>query len=287
MPWRATLRTAGSPSRWSEPWDRMSWTSRGPRTAPRVRHRRGQAEALGRCPALPSAPIALAPAVAAGSIENETVILDSSPGSHVLARYRDHRHFVQGVAWDPWGVMLATAGGDRTVRVYSLKQAAGGKKAAEKRTSAQRARNFALRHTLRSRASQAAAEGASGSAAPTNQVLGRCQRSSPPLRRSGLPLSTPCRVPLPCRLLPMPPHASCPCGRTTHPAPSSAACPGLRTVPSSSPRPASSRTDPTRPRATPASSSPGGTPPARPWCCPGSARPPWPHAFVPKPSGCR
>lgn len=31
---------------------------------------------------------------------------------------RDHRQFVQGVAWDPRGVLVATCGSDRSVRVY-------------------------------------------------------------------------------------------------------------------------------------------------------------------------
>lgn len=39
-----------------------------------------------------------------------------------IAKLKDHTHYVQGVAYDPLGVYLATQGSDRTVRVYSKKQ---------------------------------------------------------------------------------------------------------------------------------------------------------------------
>lgn len=36
-----------------------------------------------------------------------------------VMRMADHRHYVQGVAWDPAGQFLVTQSGDRTCRVYS------------------------------------------------------------------------------------------------------------------------------------------------------------------------
>jgi chromatin assembly factor 1 subunit B len=39
-----------------------------------------------------------------------------------VAKLKDHTHYVQGVAYDPLGVYLATQGSDRTVRVYSKRQ---------------------------------------------------------------------------------------------------------------------------------------------------------------------
>ena len=65
-------------------------------------------------------------------------------------RFRDHKHYVQGVAWDPRGDMLLSAAADRSVRVYGLKHFAG-KKGQEKKTCAQRAKDLAARGVLRTR----------------------------------------------------------------------------------------------------------------------------------------
>ena len=39
----------------------------------------------------------------------------------LVGRYNDHTHFVQGVAWDPFGGLLATQSSDRSVRLYADK----------------------------------------------------------------------------------------------------------------------------------------------------------------------
>jgi WD40 repeat protein len=36
-----------------------------------------------------------------------------------MMRAMDHKHYVQGVAWDPAGEFLVSQSGDRTCRVYS------------------------------------------------------------------------------------------------------------------------------------------------------------------------
>jgi hypothetical protein len=50
------------------------------------------------------------------------------PGKAML-RVADHKHYVQGVAWDPAGEFLVSQSGDRTCRVYSavLPQKVNGK----------------------------------------------------------------------------------------------------------------------------------------------------------------
>lgn len=50
------------------------------------------------------------------------------PGKAIM-RVADHKHYVQGVAWDPAGEFLVSQSGDRTCRVYSavLPQKANGK----------------------------------------------------------------------------------------------------------------------------------------------------------------
>ena len=45
----------------------------------------------------------------------------------IVQQFREHAHFVQGVAWDPHGAMLATQSSDRTVRVFTAKVRGGGR----------------------------------------------------------------------------------------------------------------------------------------------------------------
>ena len=47
----------------------------------------------------------------------------------------DHRHYVQGVSYDPRGVYVATQGSDRTVNVFPRKQAGKGRKAPAKKVA--------------------------------------------------------------------------------------------------------------------------------------------------------
>lgn len=57
-------------------------------------------------------------ALATGAIDNE-VILFAAGGRRrgdAAARFRDHKHFVQGVAWDPAQQYVVTQSADRTCR---------------------------------------------------------------------------------------------------------------------------------------------------------------------------
>ena len=57
-------------------------------------------------------------ALASGAIDNE-VILFATAGKRrgdAAGRFRDHKHFVQGVAWDPAQQYVATQSADRTCR---------------------------------------------------------------------------------------------------------------------------------------------------------------------------
>ncbi len=46
-------------------------------------------------------------------------IWDSTSGQKVMSS-KDHTHFVQGVAWDPLGVFLATQSSDRTAKIWKI-----------------------------------------------------------------------------------------------------------------------------------------------------------------------
>lgn len=153
----ATQSSAGSRHEWSELSEGMSKTSHGRQTERQVGDIRMPAGLLlvrWACWAFvqrsrTSSRLGLA--VVAGSISNEMLIVDARHGSRgVTARFRDHRHYVQGVSWDPRGEMLLSAAGDRSVRTYSLKHFSGSKKA-ERKTCAQTAKDFLARNTLRTR----------------------------------------------------------------------------------------------------------------------------------------
>ncbi|RZF48302.1 hypothetical protein LSTR_LSTR010265 [Laodelphax striatellus] len=53
-----------------------------------------------------------------GSVDNTALVWDVKKG-HMLYILRDHKSFVQGVAWDPLGQYVATNSSDRTCRVFS------------------------------------------------------------------------------------------------------------------------------------------------------------------------
>lgn len=65
-----------------------------------------------------------------GTSENAAIIFDSSTGIHLsfgslfigkmVKTFKDHRHYVQGVAWDPWDGWLATQSADRNVRLWKI-----------------------------------------------------------------------------------------------------------------------------------------------------------------------
>ncbi|PIK43824.1 putative chromatin assembly factor 1 subunit B-like [Apostichopus japonicus] len=54
-----------------------------------------------------------------GSVDNSAIIWDVKKGDKVHL-FKDHRSFVQGVAWDPLNHFCATISCDRSMRVYSL-----------------------------------------------------------------------------------------------------------------------------------------------------------------------
>ncbi|XP_071504009.1 chromatin assembly factor 1 subunit B-like [Diadema antillarum] len=54
-----------------------------------------------------------------GSVDNSAIIWDVQKGEK-LVLLKDHRSFVQGVAWDPKDKFCATISCDRSLRVYSL-----------------------------------------------------------------------------------------------------------------------------------------------------------------------
>ncbi|KAH3762418.1 chromatin assembly factor 1 subunit B [Pelomyxa schiedti] len=56
--------------------------------------------------------------IAAGATDNAVYIGGLKPNRWVDMK-RDHTHFVQGVAWDPQNLLLASLGNDKTCRIYS------------------------------------------------------------------------------------------------------------------------------------------------------------------------
>ena len=59
--------------------------------------------------------------LAAASVNHVTCVWDVERRS-MLGQWREHTHFVQGVAWDPHGSLVATQSSDRTVRFYGPKE---------------------------------------------------------------------------------------------------------------------------------------------------------------------
>ncbi|XP_022107613.1 chromatin assembly factor 1 subunit B-like [Acanthaster planci] len=54
-----------------------------------------------------------------GSVDNSAIIWDVAKGEKLVI-FKDHRSFVQGVAWDPLGKYCATLSCDRSFRLYNL-----------------------------------------------------------------------------------------------------------------------------------------------------------------------
>ncbi|XP_033636138.1 chromatin assembly factor 1 subunit B-like isoform X2 [Asterias rubens] len=54
-----------------------------------------------------------------GSVDNSAIIWDVTKGEKLVI-LKDHRSFVQGVAWDPLGKYCATLSCDRSLRLYNL-----------------------------------------------------------------------------------------------------------------------------------------------------------------------
>lgn len=53
-----------------------------------------------------------------GSVDNSAIIWDIAKG-HKLMILKDHKHYVQGVNWDPLGQYVTTNSSDRSCRLYS------------------------------------------------------------------------------------------------------------------------------------------------------------------------
>ncbi|KAF6263109.1 WD40-repeat-containing domain protein [Scenedesmus sp. NREL 46B-D3] len=105
-----------------------------------------------------------------GSVENEVMLFDVHSRQN-LQRLLGHRHYVQGVAWDPLGAWLVSASADRSVRVHGLKPPpSGGKGSTAVKSSVQLAREFIHSATLLKRAVQAPATPPRDAAAPASPV---------------------------------------------------------------------------------------------------------------------
>ena len=111
-------------------------------------------------------------ALMTGAIDNEVILFSTEGkrrGEHA-ARFKNHKHFVQGVAWDPAQQYVVTQSADRTCRVYALKPPAGGgrknKVSQYLLPAGESARDLYCAHTLSKRAmaggSEAAVEGGAG-----------------------------------------------------------------------------------------------------------------------------
>ncbi|XP_045768940.1 chromatin assembly factor 1 subunit B [Maniola jurtina] len=57
--------------------------------------------------------------LASGSVDNKLLVWDVARGRHT-AILTDHKGFVQGVAWDPRGQLIATASTDRVFRTFDV-----------------------------------------------------------------------------------------------------------------------------------------------------------------------
>lgn len=67
--------------------------------------------------------------LACGSVNHITYLWDLEK-SRMIGQLREHSHFVQGVAWDPHGVLLATQSSDRTVKIFAAKEEKSSKRKA-------------------------------------------------------------------------------------------------------------------------------------------------------------
>jgi len=96
-------------------------------------------------------------ALLTGSIDNKAIIWEVSDKNRgkILAQLANHKHFIQGVAWDPAQQFVVTQSTDRTCRVYSLKPpASGGKRSKHAQwalPAAHTASDFYCSHTLSKR----------------------------------------------------------------------------------------------------------------------------------------
>lgn len=93
-----------------------------------------------------------------GSIDHTMIVWGVRDGCHPLQVVRDHRHYVQGVAWDPLDRVIVSQSSDRTCKLYAIGSGAAQQPLstpiAKKGGSIKRRSwaNVACKHTLRHRA---------------------------------------------------------------------------------------------------------------------------------------
>ena len=95
-------------------------------------------------------------ALLSGSIDNKGMVWEISEkktGS-MVSHFANHKHFVQGVAWDPHQQYIVTQSADRTCKIYALRPPAASKKKVQKKRKAQAcvlAKEFYCSHTISKR----------------------------------------------------------------------------------------------------------------------------------------
>jgi chromatin assembly factor 1 subunit B len=69
-------------------------------------------------------------AMLSGSVDNKGIVWDMTDKrrGHMITQFANHKHFVQGVAWDPAQQFVVTQSADRTCKVYALRPTAAGRK---------------------------------------------------------------------------------------------------------------------------------------------------------------
>ena len=74
-------------------------------------------------------------ALLSGSIDNKAMIWEISEKKMgtMVAHLANHKHFVQGVAWDPHQQFVVTQSADRTCKVYALRPLAASKRKSQKK----------------------------------------------------------------------------------------------------------------------------------------------------------
>jgi chromatin assembly factor 1 subunit B len=114
-------------------------------------------------------------ALLSGSIDNKAILWEVSDKRRgaMVATFANHKHFVQGVAWDPAQQFVVTQSADRTCRVYALRPPAAGKRTKVSQymqPACDLGKDFYCAHTLAKRVvappAPAPAPGAATGAAP-------------------------------------------------------------------------------------------------------------------------
>lgn len=113
-------------------------------------------------------------AMLSGSIDNKSMIWEISEkkmGS-MVAHFANHKHFVQGVAWDPLQQFVVTQSADRTCKVYALRPPPASKKNKNKSKKSDipasvSSKEFYCSHTM----SKRIVGSSSGEAQPQRQAL--------------------------------------------------------------------------------------------------------------------